>query len=123
MRHVSVAQMAESFNRQIDEIAMPILQRYNKPAIFTEAGGCKNYDGGSIMPWIQPFEILPIDNQEQADYSEAAAMVASERPRITGFFWWAFINNAGPYYDDWVDFPTEDPRFKPAEQVISVWFR
>ena len=96
-------------------------QHYGKPVMFAEIG-MRSIKGCSRYPWefhYDPDE-LP-DEQEQADFYEAAISNSFDKPWFAGYFWW-----------DWkAKLPPEEEAHsnhdftcygKLAEQVMKKWY-
>jgi hypothetical protein len=115
----------ELYIQQMEEIldgVFPVHQQYGKPVLVDEAG-CVNYDGANQIPYDLDYWGKLIDNQEQADFFEAALQVTSKRDWIKGYFAFVFNVLDGYNYQVWNVPITFDFRDKPAEGVIKFWYK
>jgi len=95
---------------------------YFKKPIFFGAFGYQNYQGTTYMPsrsWGNAGS-PPRDDQEQANAFEAFFQTYKDKPWVMGcIIWSAWVTNP-----DWAVYP---PNYtvvgKPAEQVVSYWWK
>lgn len=101
------------------EIAV-VQRAANRPAIFTEVG-FKSITGTSVRPWEWPRRIEPAVNvEEQSRCYRAVLETFGDRPWFYGLYWWKWYRDLDPGGIRDGDFT---PRRKPAEQVLSEWYR
>jgi hypothetical protein len=82
----SYAIFIRTLEKHLDEILLPLHQKFNKPILITESG-CGNYDGANQDPGFYFFsDSMRIDNDEQAKYIEAMLQTISQKDWIKGFF-------------------------------------
>lgn len=96
-------------------------EHYGKPVMFAEIG-VRNERGCTMYPWDFKYRPdAPYDEQEQADFYEAAMRTMWDEPYFCGFFWW-----------DWkAVLPPEEKAHenkdftvfgKKAEGVLKKWY-
>ncbi len=115
----SLAELRAGAEAVADQIAL-VQRAANKPVIFTEVG-FKSITGTSVRPWEWPRRIEPAINlEEQSRCYQAVLETFWNRPWFYGLYWWKWYSdlNPGGIHDG--DFT---PRRKPAEQVLSEWYR
>ena len=111
----SFMDMRSHFDRTLRFALDPLIEQTGLDVIVTEMG-IRNYDGANVTLFGEDDMIR--DNKEQADYYEAAIQSLSSREGVVGLYCWAL---------DWKN-PTPamitlDPRYKPAEEIIRLWYR
>jgi hypothetical protein len=91
-----------------------------RPVLFTEVG-FKSTLGSTVTPWTWTRRYEPaVDVDLQARAYRAVLEVFWARPWFHGMYWWKWYSHAdhgGPRNGDFT------PRGKPAESVLSEWFR
>lgn len=92
-----------------------VLPKTNKPVIFTEVG-FRSIDGANIDPEDWSINGI-IDLQEQADCYEATILSLLTDPRISGLFFWSWSLESDTKKIDYT------PEGKPAEKVMTDWFK
>lgn len=87
---------------------------FNKPVLFTEIG-YRSINGANKEPW----KMLAVDTQEQADCYRAALETFKDKPWFKGFYWWNWETNpnAGGISDTGFT-----PQNKPAQDILSEWY-
>ena len=95
-----------------------IWKRYQKPVIFTEIGF------PSIQaPWKKPHEdrgdVIP-ESEDQRRCYEVVFSAIQGKPWCQGILWWKFPSSLEGRRRSETDF---SPLGKPAEKVVSQWFR
>ena len=95
-------------------------QTSGKPVIFTEVG-FKSTSGASVRPWEWPRQVEPaIGLEEQAACYQAILETFWDKPWFFGMYWWKWfsdLDHGGETH------PGFTPRGKPAERILSSWFR
>ena len=115
----SLAELRSRAKTVAGEIAI-VQQAASKPVIFTEVG-FKSITGTSVRPWEWPRRIEPAVNlQEQARCYQAVLETFWNKPWFYGLYWWKWYSDLDPGSIRDGDFT---PRGKPAEQVLSEWYR
>ena len=114
---------AETLFAKADSVAGELAllhQRTGKPVLFTEVG-FKSTRGTSMRPWQWPRRFEPeIDLEAQARCYEAVLRVFWNKPWFSGMYWWKWfsdLDRGGAVH------PGFTPRGKPAEAVLSEWYR
>jgi hypothetical protein len=112
-----------TLEKHIEEIFLPLYQKYNKPILITECG-MPNYDGANLDPgYYLDISTKPIDNQEQADYYEAMMQVISKKDWIKGIFMFEHSLQLD-FNFQLTDTPISfDFKHKPAEGVLKFWYK
>lgn len=93
-------------------------KRYGKPIALTEAG-YPSIVGAARTPWRWPDKTDTAHPALQADLYEALFQICAAGAWCQGIFWWK-------YYEQPESTPHEldySPRGKPAERVMSRWYR
>lgn len=90
-------------------------ERHRKKIIFTEIG-YPSMDGGCRKPWDYTRE-AEVDLQEQALCYEAFFLSWKNRSGLAGVYFWNWYGQGGE------NDRTYTPRGKPAEEVLTKWFR
>lgn len=98
-------------------------RRWNRSVVFTEIGVCAGLNGTCFdnLPASQ-VPIVSTTNaslQAQATQFDAALTAMSKHPWFLGVFWWNWATDAAFGGDDNA---CMDPKFKPAEQVLRLWY-
>jgi hypothetical protein len=92
----------------------------NKPVILTEVG-FKSINGTSVRPWEWPRRIEPAVNLgEQYRCYEAILEAFWKQPWFYGMYWWKWDSDLDRGGSGDGDFT---PRRKPAEQILSEWYK
>lgn len=110
----SVAELAGAWGKvrgELEEFAT----RAGRPLLFTEVGW-PSQDGAATRPWDYTVR-APVDLEEQRRCYAAFVEAWSDRPSLSGVFFWDWEGEGGA-----AD-PGYTPRGKPAEQVLRRWFR
>ncbi len=101
-------------------VIRPIVDRLQKPYVFTEIGG--ESKDGLIQNGPMQASTKPLDLQEQVMLYESVVAAFFSKPGFFGAFWWEYsLNSAAPtdsiggYDDGECTF-----RLKPAEQVVEL---
>lgn len=114
---------AETLFANADSVAGELAllhQRTGKPVLFTEVG-FKSTRGTSMRPWQWPRRFEPeIDLEAQARCYEAVLRVFWNKPWFYGMYWWKWFSDLDR---GGVSHPGFTPRGKPAEAVLSEWYR
>ena len=115
----SLSELRSATEAVADQIA--VVQRLaDKPVIFTEVG-FKSISGTSVRPWEWPRPIEPAVNlDEQSRCYQAILETFCNRPWFYGMYWWKWYSDLGRGGIGDGDFT---PHHKPAEQVLSEWYR
>ncbi|MDE1925095.1 MAG: hypothetical protein KGH79_02860 [Patescibacteria group bacterium] len=95
----------------------PIVQKWNKPVIFTEVG-YRSVSGAHNQPW-DSWDSGPYDAQEQVNDYTALFQYWDAYSYVQGVDWWWWSpdpNYGGNGNTDYT------PQNKPAEQVLAQWF-
>jgi hypothetical protein len=95
-----------------------LADKWGKPIVITEIG-YRSLDGANRYPWDSS-RLGSVDLQEQADAYQAALESVCSQPWLAGMFWWYWRTDSsqgGMHDDDYT------PHNKPAEQVLSRWYR
>lgn len=107
----SPGQEPDIMRSRAQEVAQKVArihERWQRPVLFTEAG-FPSLRGGTFRPWDPPSRVQ--DVAEQAAGYDAIIQANGDQPWLHGVFWWA-------WYDGDLS-----PAGKPAEQVLSKWYR
>jgi hypothetical protein len=121
----TVDQIEENLRDQLVDLLLSRSAQAGLPAIATELGRF-NHEGAVYDPWGQRGWPLPLDNQEQIDYFEAALRNGSEY--LDGVFFWSYktipyeVINTAPH-NEGVPGYSIDIRVTPIEQLIAIWSR
>lgn len=94
---------------------------YGKPIMFAEIG-VRNERGCTQYPWdFKHRPDTPLDEQEQADFYEAAISTTYDKEWFAGYFWWDWKAILPP-----IEKARENRDFtcygKKAEQVLKKWY-
>ena len=88
--------------------------------IFTEVG-YKSVRGSTVKPWEWTRRFEPaVDTNLQSRAYRAVLEALWERPWFYGMYWWKWhsdMAHGGPTDGDFT------PRRKPAEEILSEWYR
>lgn len=91
-----------------------------RPVIFTEVG-YKSVRGSTVRPWEWTRRFEPaVDTNLQSRAYRAVLEALWERPWFCGMYWWKWhsdMAHGGPTDGDFT------PRRKPAEGILSEWYR
>lgn len=117
----SLTAMKAVWDAQVEKLEK-VHEHYGKPVMFAEIG-MRSISGCSQYPW--EFRYDPgekPDEQEQADFYEAAISSSFDKPWFRGYFWW-----------DWKAIIPEEEKAhenhdftcygKKAEQVLKEWYK
>ena len=95
-------------------------QRTGKPVLFTEVG-FKSTRGTSVRPWQWPRRSEPaIDLEAQARCLRGGVAGLLEQALVLRMYWWKWFSDLDR---GGVSHPGFTPRGKPAEAVLSEWYR
>ena len=115
----NLASLRRNAEKVAGEIAL-LHQTSGKPVIFTEVG-FKSISGASVRPWEWPRRFEPsVSLEEQAGCYQAILETFWDKPWFYGMYWWKWfsdLNHGGALH------PGFTPRGKPAERILSTWFR
>ena len=97
-------------------------RRYGRPVMLAEIG-VRNEQGCTQYPWdFHNRPERPIDEQEQADFYEAALSTTWDKEWFAGYFWWDWKAKLPP-----VEKARENRDFtiyeKQAERVLRKWYK
>ena len=115
----SLAELRSGAKEVADGIEV-VQRAVDKPVIFTEVG-FKSVTGTSVRPWKWPRRFEPAVNvEEQSRCYQAIFETFWSKPWFYGLYWWKWYSDLdrGGISDG--DFT---PRRKPAEHVLSEWYR
>lgn len=115
----TASDMYLSIDAQLSQTLDPLVDQYGLPAIASEMG-VQNVDGANYEP--AGSSSLVIDNGEQAQWYEAAFAATSQRDYWEGYFLSVDPLSTPFVYDQEAPEKTYDPRDKPSEGVIRLWF-
>jgi hypothetical protein len=104
---------------EVAERVEAVARREGKRVVFTEVGFPSVRAAGLSAVGGRGLEREP-DLKRQALLYEITFRTYWGRPWFSGLYWWKWFSdpaNAGPAGDPWT------PRGKPAEAVVSAWFR
>jgi hypothetical protein len=90
-------------------------ERHRKKLVFTEIG-YPSVDGGCKHPWDYT-RVAPVDLQEQALCYEAFFLSWNRSAILGGVYFWNWYGQGGENDRSYT------PRGKPAEKVLSRWYR
>lgn len=116
----SLEHMIEEFERRT-KLLEKAHKHYGKPIMFAEIG-VRNEQGCSQYPWdFHNRPEMPSDEQEQADFYEAAMTATWDKEWFCGYFWWDWKAKLPP-----IEKAKENRDFtiygKKAEQVLKSWY-
>ena len=95
-----------------------LAKRWNKPLIITEIG-YRSIRGGAQNPWDWQRE-GPVDLNVQKVCYEAALLMTSGKPWLSGVYFWQWMPDPGHGGPNDTGY---SPHRKPAEKVLSSWFK
>lgn len=99
-----------------------LYKRFEKPIVFMEIG-CINGTGCSVKPWqYELSQIVEYNENEQADYYEAAFRAMWNEEWFSGFFWWEWPIKLYKKDDVKKDI-SYSPYLKKAERVLRKWYK
>jgi len=90
-------------------------QNHQKPIIFTEIG-YPSVDGGCSKPWDYTRQ-EKVDLEEQALCYQSFFLTWGKSPRLGGVYFWNWYGQGGG------NDRTYTPRGKPAEKILTEWYR
>lgn len=90
-------------------------ERIRKPILFTEIG-YPSLDGGCGKPWDYTRNV-PIDLEEQALCYEAFFLSWGKSSKLGGVYFWNWYGQGGENDRSYT------PRGKPAEKILTQWYR
>ena len=96
-------------------------KHYGRPIMLAEIG-VRNEQGCTQYPWDFHHRDVPMDEQEQADFYEAALSTTWDKEWFSGYFWWDWKAKLPP-----IEKAKENRDFtiygKQAEQVLRKWYK
>lgn len=111
----------QSLQNWFNNYLLPVHNKYQKQILINETG-ITNYDGANMAPWIYDYQNATIDNKEQADYLEAVLRVISDKPWISGVFFFSY-DLMRDYSFQQSRWPIHsNPKNKPAREVVRIWY-
>ncbi|MGV8025257.1 MAG: carbohydrate-binding module family 20 domain-containing protein [Anaerolineaceae bacterium] len=118
--NASVQQIKSAFERILDKKASPIFEKYNKPVLvqitYPSVDGAADGALGDA-PWDVNDPSTVVDVIEQANIYEGFFQAVLDRPWIAGTFDYSY------HYFDLSEDETPSIRAKPAEAVVSKYYR